>query len=63
MRPISPSMNCHHQANTAYDKLAVISDNMPKLLEIEQFIFELKQWLRAYIDAVKNSLDEKHFAK
>ena len=63
MRPIPPSMNCQHQANTAYDKLAVISDNMPKLLEIEQFIFELKQWLRAYIDAVKNALDEKHFAK
>ena len=63
MRPIPPSMNCQHQANTAYDKLAVISDNMPKLLEIEQFIFELKQWLRAYIDAVKNSLDEEHFAK
>ena len=63
MRPISPSMNCHHQANTAYDKLAVISDNMPKLLEIEQFIFELKQWLRAYIDAVRNALDEEHFAK
>ena len=63
MRPISPSMNCHHQANTAYDKLAVISENMPKLLEIEQFIFELKQWLRAYIDAVRNSLDEEHFAK
>lgn len=63
MRPIPPSMNCQHQANTAYDKLAVISDNMPKLLEIEQFIFELKQWLRAYIDAVKNALDEEHFAK
>lgn len=63
MRPISPSMNCHHQANTAYDKLAVISENMPKLLEIEQFIFELKQWLRAYIDAVRNSLDENSFAK
>ena len=56
-------MNCQHQANTAYDKLAVISDNMPKLLEIEQFIFELKQWLRAYIDAVRNSLDENSFAK
>lgn len=63
MRPIPPSMNCQHQANTAYDKLAVISENMPKLLEIEQFIFELKQWLRAYIDAVKNSLDENSFAK
>lgn len=63
MRPIPPSMNCQHQANTAYDKLAVISDNMPKLLEIEQFIFELKQWLRAYIDAVRNSLDENSFAK
>jgi hypothetical protein len=56
-------MNCHHQANTAYDKLAVISENMPKLLEIEQFIFELKQWLRAYIDAVKNAIDNEHFAK
>ncbi len=63
MRPIPPSMNCQHQANSAYDKLAVISENMPKLLEIEQFIFELKQWLRAYIDAVKNSLDENSFAK
>jgi len=63
MRPISPSMNCQHQANTAYDKLAVISENMPKLLEIEQFIFELKQWLRAYIDALKNYVDEQHFAK
>ena len=63
MRLIPPSMNCQHQANTAYDKLAVISENMPKLLEIEQFIFELKQWLRAYIDAVRNSLDENSFAK
>lgn len=63
MRPIPPSMNCQHQANTAYDKLAVISENMPKLLEIEQFIFELKQWLRAYIDALRNALDEEHFAK
>ena len=63
MRPISPSMNCHHQANTAYDKLAVISENMPKLLEIEQFIFELKQWLRAYIDAVRESLSVENFAK
>jgi hypothetical protein len=56
-------MNCQHQANSAYDKLAVISENMPKLLEIEQFIFELKQWLRAYIDALKNAIDEKHFAR
>lgn len=63
MRPIPPSMNCQHQANSAYDKLAVISENMPKLLEIEQFIFELKQWLRAYIDALRNALDEEHFAK
>lgn len=63
MRPIPPSMNCQHQANTAYDKLAVISENMPKLLEIEQFIFELKQWLRAYIDAVRESLSVENFAK
>lgn len=63
MRPISPSTNCNHQANSAYDKLAVISENMPKLLEIEQFIFELKQWLRAYIDAVRNNISEENFAK
>lgn len=62
MRPISPSTNCNHQANSAYDKLAVISENMPKLLEVEQFIFELKQWLRAYIDKVKESISEENFA-
>ena len=62
MRPISPSTNCQHQANSAYDKLAVISENMPKLLEVEQFIFELKQWLRAYIDKIKESISEENFA-
>lgn len=63
MRPISPSTNCQHQANSAYDKLAVISENMPKLLEVEQFIFELKQWLRAYIDKIKENISEENFAK
>lgn len=63
MRPISPSSNCNHQANSAYDKLAVISENMPKLLEVEQFIFELKQWLRAYIDKVRENISEENFAK
>ena len=63
MKPIPPSMNCQHQANSAYDKLAVISENMPKLLEVEQFIFELKQWLRAYIDKVKENISEENFAK
>lgn len=63
MRPIPPSMNCQHQANSAYDKLAVISENMNKLLEVEQFIFELKQWLRAYIDKVRESISEENFAK
>ena len=62
MRPISPSTNCQHQANSAYDKLAVISENMPKLLEVEQFIFELKQWLRAYIDKIKENISEENFA-
>ena len=62
MRPISPSTNCNHQANSAYDKLAVISENMPKLLEVEQFIFELKQWLRAYIDKVRENISEENFA-
>lgn len=63
MRPISPSTNCQHQANSAYDKLAVISENMPKLLEVEQFIFELKQWLKAYIDKIKENISEENFAK
>lgn len=62
MRPISPSSNCNHQANSAYDKLAVISENMNKLLEVEQFIFELKQWLRTYIDKVKENISEENFA-
>lgn len=62
MRPISPSTNCNHQANSAYDKLAVISENMNKLLEVEQFIFELKQWLRAYIDKIKENISEENFA-
>ena len=62
MRPIPPSLNCQHQANTAYDKLAVISENIDKLREIEQFIFELKQWLRAYIDAVKASISAENYA-
>lgn len=62
MRPISPSTHCQHQANSAYDKLAVISANMNKLLEVEQFIFELKQWLRAYIDKVRESISEENFA-
>lgn len=62
MRPIPPSLNCQHQANTAYDKLAVISENIDKLREIEQFIFELKQWLRAYIDKVRASISAENFA-
>lgn len=62
MRPISPSTNCNHQANSAYDKLAVISENMNKLLEVEQFIFELKQWLRTYIDKVRENISEENFA-
>jgi hypothetical protein len=62
MRPIPPSLNCQHQANTAYDKLAVISENMDKLREIEQFIFELKQWLRAYIDKVRASISAENYA-
>lgn len=62
MRPIPPSLNCQHQANTAYDKLAVISENIDKLREIEQFIFELKQWLRAYIDTVRASISAENYA-
>ena len=48
---------CQHQANSAYDKLAVISENIVKLQELEQFIFELKQWLRAYMERLKGEYD------
>lgn len=58
LHPIHTPLHCQHQANTAYDKLAVISDNMPKIQEVEQFIFELRQWLRAYLEGVKSDFDE-----
>lgn len=48
---------CQHQANSAYDKLAVISENIVKLQELEQFIFELKQWLRAYMEGLRDDYD------
>ena len=58
LHPIHTPLHCQHQANTAYDKLAVISDNMPKIQEVEQFIFELRQWLRAYLEGIKSDFDQ-----
>lgn len=58
LHAINPPLHCHHQANSAYDKLAVISENIDKLREIEQFIFELKQWLRAYMDKLKQDYQD-----
>jgi hypothetical protein len=58
LHPIHTPLHCQHQANTAYDKLAVISDNMPKIQEVEQFIFELRQWLRAYLEGVKVDFEQ-----
>lgn len=57
LHPVHAPLLCQHQANSAYDKLAVISENIVKLQELEQFIFELKQWLRAYMEGLKEDYD------
>lgn len=57
LHPMHAPLLCQHQANSAYDKLAVISENIVKLQELEQFIFELKQWLRAYMEGLKEDYD------
>lgn len=58
LHPMHAPLLCQHQANSAYDKLAVISENIVKLQELEQFIFELKQWLRAYMEGLKADYDD-----
>lgn len=57
LHPVHAPLLCQHQANSAYDKLAVISENIVKLQELEQFIFELKQWLRAYMEGLRADYD------
>lgn len=47
MKTPSTSDLTHAQANTAYDRLAVISDHMPMLHELCDFIFDLQDWLKA----------------
>lgn len=47
MKTPSTSDLTHSQANTAYDRLAVISDHMPMLHELCDFIFDLQDWLKA----------------
>jgi hypothetical protein len=46
MRTPSTSDLVHAEANKAYDKLAVISDNIEALREIYDVIFDLQEWLR-----------------
>lgn len=58
LHPMHAPLLCQHQANSAYDKLAVISENIVKLQELEQFIFELKQWLRAYMEGLRADYDD-----
>ena len=58
LHPMHAPLLCQHQANSAYDKLAVISENIVKLQELEQFVFELKQWLRAYMERLKGEYDD-----
>ena len=57
LHPVHAPLLCQHQANSAYDKLAVISENIVKLQELEQFIFELKQWLRAYMEGLREDYE------
>lgn len=46
MRIPSTSDLCHSQANKAYDKLAVISDNIEELKAIYDFIFDVQEYFR-----------------
>ena len=50
MRCPSTSDLVDFQSNKAYDKLAVISENIEDLQEISDFIMSLKDWLRANIN-------------
>jgi hypothetical protein len=50
MRCPSTSNLVDFQSNKAYDKLAVISENIEDLQEISEFIMSLKDWLRANIN-------------
>ena len=50
MRCPSTSDLVDFQSNKAYDKLAVISENIEDLQEISEFIMSLKDWLRANIN-------------
>ena len=43
--PIPLNTLCHHQANIAYDKLAVISDHIDELANIADCILDLKEYL------------------
>lgn len=45
-RTPSTSDLCNAEANKAYDKLTVISENIDKLNELAEYIFDLKDWLK-----------------
>ena len=53
-RTPSTSDLCNAEANKAYDKLAVISENIDKLNELANYIFDLKDWLKFNIGIYLN---------
>ena len=59
MRIPSTSDLVHSQANRAYDKLAVISDNIEALQAIYDFIFDIQEYLRQQLkNYAKRTKDE-----
>lgn len=67
--PIPLNTLCHHQANIAYDKLAVISDHIDELANVADCILDLKEYLfhilKLYITLAKDETitGEKKFTK
>ena len=67
--PIPLNTLCHHQANIAYDKLAVISDHIDELANVADCILDLKEYLfhilKLYVTIAKDETitGEKKFTK
>lgn len=67
--PIPLNTLCHHQANIAYDKLAVISDHIDELANVADCILDLKEYLfhilKLYVTLAKDETitGEKKFTK
>lgn len=67
--PIPLNTLCHHQANIAYDKLAVISDHIDELANVADCILDLKEYLfhilKLYVTLAKDETipGKKKFTK